>query len=267
MREIDTLKRHLRRGYERELVVNADGTAQHNPCISHCLPYAFGKCLEKHKSRCSECDKFFEFFEFMHLHVVENQTASLEEIKEHLQYFLAHTTRKVYLNAQFKATLASLDENGALFVVDYKMRILPRSARETKAEFFGKRGWTLHTILVFIKKNDCEELDIRAYDHWSTDTKQDAWFTASSFESVFETIKNKPKWIRIISDNGAHYHSSELMAIVSHWNEWYQIEVRDWQFLEPGEAKTTIDSHRAAVSTIVIYSHYNRFYIKITFFF
>ncbi|PKC69198.1 hypothetical protein RhiirA1_533609 [Rhizophagus irregularis] len=38
------------------------------------------------------------------------------------------------------------------------------------------------------------------------------------------------------------------MVIVSHWNEWYQIEVRDWQFLEPGEAKTTIDSHHAAIS-------------------
>ena len=38
------------------------------------------------------------------------------------------------------------------------------------------------------------------------------------------------------------------MSIIAHWNEWYQIEVRDWQFLEPGEAKTTIDSHHAAVS-------------------
>ncbi|GET50794.1 uncharacterized protein OCT59_028879 [Rhizophagus irregularis] len=222
-KKIDDLKRHLRHGYERELVVNADGTTIHNPCISHCLPYAFGKCSEKHTSRCSECDKFFEFFEFMHLHIMEDQVASLDEIKEHLQYFLAITTRKIYLNAQFKATLASLDENGALFIVDYKMRILPRSAQETKAEFFGKRGWTLHTIL-------------------------DAWFTASSFEAVFETIKHKPKWIRVISDNGAHYHSSELMAIVAHWNEWYQIEVRDWQFLEPGEDKTTIDSHHAAIS-------------------
>ncbi|CAB5139640.1 unnamed protein product [Rhizophagus irregularis] len=230
LRKIDDLKRHLRRGYERELVVNANGTTIHNPCISHCLPYAFGKCSEKYTSRCSECDKFFEFFEFMHLHIMEDQVASLDEIKEHLQYFLAHTTRKIYLNAQFKATLASLDENGALFIVDYKMSILPRSARETKAEFFGKHRWTLHTILVFTKKKDCKELDVRVYDHWSTDTKQDAWFTASSFEAVFETIKHKPKWIR---------------------NEWYQIEVRDWQFLEPGEAKTTIDSHHAAVKDIV----------------
>ncbi|GBC29212.2 hypothetical protein GLOIN_2v1767205 [Rhizophagus irregularis DAOM 181602=DAOM 197198] len=227
LQKIDALKRHLRRGYERELVVNADGTTKHDSCISHCLPYAFGNCLENHNSRCSECDQFFEFFEFMHLYIKEDQIATLEETKEHLQYYLAHSTRKIYLNSQFKATLASLDEDGALFVADYKIRILPRSARETKAEFFGKRGWTLYTILMFRKKENCEELEIRAYDHWSTDTK-------------------------IMSDNGAHYHSSELMAIIAHWNEWYQIEVRDWQFLEPGEAKSTIDSHHAAISILLL---------------
>ncbi|PKY45509.1 hypothetical protein RhiirA4_419897 [Rhizophagus irregularis] len=40
------------------------------------------------------------------------------------------------------------------------------------------------------------------------------------------------------------------MAIVAHWNEWYQIEVCDWLFLKPDEAKTTKDSHHAACLTI-----------------
>jgi hypothetical protein len=129
------------------------------------LPYAFEKCSEKHILQCSEYDEFFEFFEFMHLQIMEDQVASLDEIKEHLQYFLAYTTRKIYLNVQFKATLASFDENGALFITNYKMRILPRSTQKTKAEFFGKCEWTLYTILVFTKKKDCKELDVRAYDY------------------------------------------------------------------------------------------------------
>jgi hypothetical protein len=142
----------LRRSYERELVVNADGMTNHDPCISHCLPYAFGNCYKIHNSRCFKCDQFFEFFGFMHSHIKKDQITALKEAKEHLQYFLAHSTRKVYLNAQFKATLATFDDDGALFVADYKMRILPKSVRETKAKFFGKRGWTLHTILMFRKK-------------------------------------------------------------------------------------------------------------------
>ena len=95
---------------------------------------------------------------------------------------------------------------------------------ETKQDFFRKRGWTLHTILIFTKKDE-NELDVRAYDHWSMDTKQDAWFIASAFEAVFETMNKKPKWIKVISDNGSHYHNSKLMVIIGHWYEWYNIEI------------------------------------------
>ena len=37
------------------------------------------------------------------------------------------------------------------------------------------------------------------------------------------------------------------MIILSHWLEWYQINVKKWIFLEAGEAKTAIDSHHAQV--------------------
>ena len=76
-------------------------------------------------------------------------------------------------------------------------------------------------------KNSEDCLNISTYDHWSTDMKQDAWFTASCFEAVFNNIEKKPKWIKIISDNGPHYYNSELMTIVAHWFDWYNIEVRE----------------------------------------
>ena len=248
--ELEKLRHHLVRGFENELTVNEDGTVPHTDVINHCLLYAFGECTLEHKTRCNTCDQLFILIDRLAT-ILPESLQTIEESQNKLCYFLAHQARKVHLNNQFKTKLLELDKDGAILVCDYKMRILPKSARETKEQFFGKRGWTLHTILVFTQYN-ISQLNVQAFDHWSTDTKQDAWFTASSFEAVFETIKYKPKWIRIISDNGAHYHSSELMAIVAHWNEWYQIEVRDWQFLEPGEAKTTIDSHHAAVSILLL---------------
>ena len=139
-----------------------------------------------------------------------------------------------------------LDEKGAMILADYKMKILPKSAREQKQEFFGKRGWSLHTILVFTKKD--EAVEVQAFDHWSSDTKQDAWFTASSFDAMFETLEAKPEWIKIFSDNGRHYHSSEVLAIVRNWHQWYNIDVRGWFFFEAGEAKSLVDSHHATVS-------------------
>ncbi|CAG8777551.1 3664_t:CDS:2, partial [Acaulospora morrowiae] len=95
-------------------------------------------------------------------------------------------------------------------------------------------------------KND-KEVEVQAFDHWSLDTKQNAWFTVSSFDAVFETLNPKPEWIKVFSDNGGHYHSFEIMAVVSNWYQWYTIEVKDWYFFEAGEAKSLVDSHHAAI--------------------
>ena len=56
------------------------------------------------------------------------------------------------MNAQFNVALLDLNEDGAILVIDYKMKILPKTARETKQEFFGKKGWALHTFYYISKK-------------------------------------------------------------------------------------------------------------------
>ena len=97
------------------------------------------------------------------------------------------------------------------------------------------------------KSKDDEKLDVAAFDHWSADTRQDAWFTVSSLHAVFDVMPKKPRWVKLISDNGPHYHNSEMMLIMAYWKDWYDIEIKKWIFLEAGEAKTTIDSHHAQV--------------------
>ena len=143
-------------------------------------------------------------------------------------YFIifAHQTRKVYLNAQFNANLLELDDKGAILVVDYKMKILPKSAHENKRDFFGKKGWTLHSVLVYTRKLNSNELNIHTFDHWSSDPCQDAWFTASSLHAVIESLETKPQWISVLSDNGPHYHNADLMMILGYWYDWYQMHVR-----------------------------------------
>ncbi|CAJ0907440.1 13511_t:CDS:2 [Entrophospora sp. SA101] len=81
------------------------------------------------------------------------------------------------------------------------MCILPKSAQEAKEQFFRKCGWTLHTILVYTKLNTNQH-NVQAFDHWSTDIKQDTWFTTSSFDAVFDNLEPQPQWIEIFSDNG-----------------------------------------------------------------
>ncbi|RHZ89316.1 hypothetical protein Glove_16g30 [Diversispora epigaea] len=246
LQDVEQIRRHIKREYVRELKVKNNGHIEHDKCIDHCLPFAFGECTETHIIRCNQCSKLYLFFDELESIIKEKQL--LENKKEKLFHYLAHQARKTYLNAQVRANLLKLDSDGAILIVDYKMRILSKSARETKSEFFGKKEWTLHSILIYTKQESDEKLNIVAFDHWSTDTKQDAWFTASSLHAVFDTMSNKPKWIILISDNGPHYHNSEMMLIMAHWKDWYDIEVRGWIFLEAGEAKTAIDSHHAQIA-------------------
>lgn len=242
-----SIQRYLKKEYEEHLVVTDHGTTFHNKCINHCLLYAFGECNATHTHACNNCQEVFQFFQYLKTNLNISYHEEIQEYQNRILYYLAHQTRKVYLNAQFNAALLDLDENGAILVVDYKMKILPRTSRETKQEFFGKKGWALHTVLVYTKSKESSEINIQAIDHWSTDARQDAWFTACSLHSVIINLELKPKWISIISDNGPHYHNSELMIIMSKWYEWYEIQVKKWIFLEAGEAKTTVDSHHAQV--------------------
>ena len=62
-----------------------------------------------------------------------------------------------------------------------------------------------------------------------------------------------------MSDNGPHYHCTELMLIIGQWKDWYDIVPQKWIFLEAGEAKTLIDSHHAQVI-----SHYVQVIILFT---
>ncbi|RIB00827.1 hypothetical protein C2G38_2232810, partial [Gigaspora rosea] len=143
---------------------------------------------------------FFNLFAQIQEHIPSDLHNELSELKEYLLYYLAHQTRKVYLNAQLNAQLGELNETGALIIVDYKMKILPKSARETKQDFFGKKGWTLHSILIYTR--------------------------------LYNNTTLQPEWVVFISDNGPHYHNADLMLIMGRWKEWYNILLENGLFMK-----------------------------------
>lgn len=80
--------------------------------------------------------------------LMPNDIEQIDKNRSKLQYYWSHQARKVYLNSQFNANLLDLDDEGAIIVVDYKMKILPKSARELKSDFYGKSAFnvSLHQI-------------------------------------------------------------------------------------------------------------------------
>ena len=107
---------------------------------SHCLAYAFGVCENIHTSTCENCDELWVLFRQLQADLGDSHSVILNEARDKLYYYLSHQTRKVYLNSQFSASLRELDEDGALIIVDYKMKVLPKSVWETKNEFLKSEG-------------------------------------------------------------------------------------------------------------------------------
>ncbi|GBC35988.2 hypothetical protein GLOIN_2v1767205 [Rhizophagus irregularis DAOM 181602=DAOM 197198] len=138
--QLEMLRRHLKKNYENELLVHDNGITKHVDYINHCLLHAFGECVEQHFLRCAACDELFEVFATLSHLLGHSYNTLLSEYQEKLTCYLAHQIRKIYLSAQFNAVLDKLDDHEAIIVVDYKMHILPATARETKSKFFGKKG-------------------------------------------------------------------------------------------------------------------------------
>ena len=85
-------------------------------------------------------------------HDLQAEIPKLEEWKSHI-------IRSVHQDAAKTAAVDALSETEALLVMDWAMKFLPTSYRETQRDWFGKKGKPWH-ITVAITKADNEEIEV-----------------------------------------------------------------------------------------------------------
>lgn len=86
-------------------------------------------------------------------HDLQAEIPKLEEWKSHI-------IRSVHQDAAKTAAVDALSETEALLIMDWAMKFLPTSYRETQHDWFGKKGKPWH-ITVAITKADNEEIEVR----------------------------------------------------------------------------------------------------------
>ncbi|RGB23376.1 hypothetical protein C1646_774587 [Rhizophagus diaphanus] len=200
------LRHYLKKEYEEHLVVTDHGFTSHSSYINHCLLYAFGECNESHTYICNKCQEIFQFFQDLKDSLNPSCHKEIQEFQDRILYYLAHQTRKTYLNAQFNAALLDLNEDEAILVVDYKMKILPKIAHSS-------------------------EINIQAIDHWFTDAHQNAWFSASSLHSVIENLEIKPKWFEWtwpIEGENARYIKVRAIPNLGNWILFFPAQIQNF---------------------------------------
>ena len=72
----------------------------------------------------------------------------------------AHILRAAHLDTAKSAVVENLANNQVLIIMDWAMKFLPISYRETQRDWFGKKGKSWH---VSVKKGDDGETEVACY--------------------------------------------------------------------------------------------------------
>ena len=81
----------------------------------------------------------------------------LEAAIPKLEMWKSHVIRSVHQDAAKTAVVDALTETEALLIMDWAMKFLPTSYRETQRDWFGKKGLPWH-ITVAITKDETKKL-------------------------------------------------------------------------------------------------------------
>ena len=83
----------------------------------------------------------------------------LEAVIPKLEEWKSHIIRSVHQDAAKTDTVDSLLQTEVLLIMDWAMKFLPTSYRETQRDWFGKKGKPWH-ITVAITKANSEEIEV-----------------------------------------------------------------------------------------------------------
>ena len=105
-----------------------------------------------------------------------------EELKEVMSshaLYASHLLRTKHQADYHKFLLNNLQPGDAIVTIEYKMKLeLGVRLREYQRDWYGKRGISLHGLLVIAQVDEKTKVS-EVLDLWSDDTKQDSWFSQS----------------------------------------------------------------------------------------
>lgn len=250
--QLQAVKLHLKNDFKTHLITKST-------CIEHCMQYALSDspCDHEHSETCSSC------------HQVKNVTTEIAQclkgvhceanVKEEIQHdvdlscekivnWRNHCIRTVNQDACKRDILNDLREDQGFIIMDWAMKYLPQTFRETQSEWFGKQGISWHVSCVLVRRNgteDDEPLDILSYVHLLQNGTQ-GWFTVSKILThTLQMLHESHPHLREVylrSDNAGCYHCTPLLACLWKLRNDSFVTIREYNFSEAQSGKDLCDS-------------------------
>ena len=90
---------------------------------------------------------------------MEELEHDLQSAIPRLEEWKTHIVRSVHQDAAKTTVIDALSKTEALLIIDWAMKFLPTSYRETQRDWFGKKGKSWH-ITVAILRQDNENMEV-----------------------------------------------------------------------------------------------------------
>jgi len=122
--------------------------------------------------------------------------------------------------------LNNLSDKDIYIHMDWAMKFIPISYRESQEQFFGKRGISWHvTCIVF---SDEEKKKTSTFIHLFDNTSQDAFSVLNIIDSIMNNIKNRfgSRNLFFRSDNAGCYHSQMIIGCISYLSRKHIHKIR-----------------------------------------
>lgn len=221
-----------------------------------------------HKGPCSDCEESFSVFSDLldmvqatqHLdhiklsEVKREQFYELEmELKRCLKWFThwrSHIVRKKVESQFFRKELQELGSDELICQCDFKMKILQHSLKETKEQFFGKRGTSCLGFMLMSNPEQKEGVvDVHFYIFFSDDTTQDTNFDLAAKDYVYNNIvpslfpEGTQVKVKFESDGAGCFNSHLAKAAMPFWDKWTDGRVVEMQIRHSvnGDGKSPLD--------------------------
>ncbi|KJE98338.1 hypothetical protein CAOG_008309 [Capsaspora owczarzaki ATCC 30864] len=181
----------------------------------------------------------------------------LERGCQTLQQWVAHLLRSAHTRSLINKTINNLGPGQAVFLCDFKMKIMPDNYRQSSQAFFAKTGISFHGIVFFFRQPSTNEVAMLHFDAWLPDEKQDWILIIHHLQAVFAVINSLITEGRVppintasvVTDAGAHYVNSPFSVFLSSkMHTQASFDITDLWHFEAGEGKSRIDLHFAHVS-------------------
>ena len=177
---------------------------------------------------------------------------TVKKAKQDILAWKAHLLRNINQDEARLDIIEALNETSIWLVEDWAMKFIPRKYRESRRDWFGKRGLSWHITVATRRASDPKQLEMMTFTHIFQSDSQDSYGVLAIMSDVVGKLKKTMPHLKTIfyrQDNAGCYRSGPTIVGVSLVSKLHGVTIKRMDFSDPQGGKGACDRKAANIKT------------------